>query len=126
MPYKSPQNKLDAQRRYYQTHKEYYRKLNQKYQPQGRIWKLIHGQKNHGVKSRLRRIEILTKLGGCCINCYETHPFKLVGHHPFKIENNPEFMICVCNKCHFKLFHKSTKKQLMCLVEGRKQRWRKK
>jgi len=79
------------------------RNNNPKLQEKERIYKLWHGHNIKGKKRRLRRIEALIKLGGCCVVCYEVDPFKLETHHPFKISEAPEFMVCVCTKCHNKV-----------------------
>jgi hypothetical protein len=123
MPYKDIEKRREYSKEYTERYKQTHPEWNKKEKQKQRIHKLWFGQNNKGKKSRLRRIEILTKLGGCCIIGYETEPFELVGHHPFKIENNPEFMICLCHKHHFELFHKPTAKQLKILTEGRKKRW---
>lgn len=58
---------------------------------------------------RLGRILMLFTLGGCCVSCFQTNPFKLQIHHPFGRTTHPNIMIQLCGHCHRKLHWKIRK-----------------
>lgn len=94
------QKELERNCAWKQKHPEYMKNYRSK--PEYKLLQRIRKLFKRWEKARIGRIEALFKLGGTCVLCFETDPFKVETHHPFGRIHHPEIMILLCRSCHRK------------------------